>query len=94
MANKLKSSQLKYLSICNVLTLFEESYKVTGLAIYFPNFKTPFQSRNYKQMLKGFYLKSLKSYKACIKEKIIFHKTLSKMLPQKIHFQNCSVKNH
>ena len=37
MSNKLKSSQLKYILICIILTLFEELYKITGLAVYFAN---------------------------------------------------------
>ena len=35
MTNKLKSSQLKYLLICVILTL--ELYKITGFAVYFFN---------------------------------------------------------
>ena len=35
MTNKLKSSQLKYLLIGIILMLFEELYKITGLAVYF-----------------------------------------------------------
>ena len=51
--------------------LFEELYKVTGFAVYFSNLWG--QTKNYKQRLTGFYGKSLKSYKACSKEKIILH---------------------
>ena len=35
MTNKLKISQLKYLLIRIILTIFEKLYKTTGLAIYF-----------------------------------------------------------
>ena len=38
-------------------------------------------------MLKVFYWKNLKIYKACIKEKIILYQTLSKLVPQKLYFQ-------
>ena len=37
MTNKLFSSQLKYLLIPIILTLFEELYKIIGLAVYFSN---------------------------------------------------------
>ena len=36
MTNRLKSSQLKYLLIPIILTLFEELCKITGFAVYFP----------------------------------------------------------
>ena len=57
--------------------------------IKFPVFLVTFQSRNYKQRLKGFYWKSLKIHKAYIKEKIDpSNNTFSKLLSKKIHFQN------
>ena len=37
MTNKLKSSQLKYLSIRIILMLFEELHKTTDPAVYFSN---------------------------------------------------------
>ena len=37
MTIKLKSSQFKYFLIRIILTLFEELYKITGLAVYFSN---------------------------------------------------------
>ena len=67
--DKLKSSQLKYLLMRIILTLFEELYKTIGLAVYFSNIlQTPSQRRNYKQR---FYWKSWKCYEACKIIKII-----------------------
>ena len=37
MTHKLKISQPKYLLIGKILALFEELYKITGLAVYFLN---------------------------------------------------------
>ena len=57
--------------------LFEELYKLPILLV-------TFLSRNYKQMLKSFYRKILKRYKACIKEKLFFIRL----------FQNCSLRKY
>ena len=83
MTNKIKSSQLKYLLICIILSLSQESYKITGPAVYF-FLKTPFHSRDYKQRLRGFYCKSLKSDQACIKYTFLMR--LFKNVPSKNTF--------
>ena len=83
MTNKVKSSQLKYLLICIILTLFQELYKITCPAVYF-FLKTPFHSRDYKHRLRGFYCKSLKSDQACIK--YTFLTRLFKIVPSKNTF--------
>ena len=49
---------------------------ITGLAAFLIFNPTPCQSRNYKQQLKDFYSKDLKSFKECIKEKNFLHETL------------------
>ena len=72
--------QLEYL-----LTLFENLYKITGSTVYFSNLWGLLSRIRITN-------KGLKAFieKACIKEKIILYWTLSKLLPQKLHFQNLS----
>lgn len=49
---------------------------ITGLAAFLIFNPTPCQSWSYKQQLKDFYSKDLKSFKECIKEKNFLHETL------------------
>ena len=46
MMNKLKSSQLKYLLIRIILSLFEELYKIIAFAFYFLIFKDSFSEQD------------------------------------------------
>ena len=55
MTNKLKSSQLKYLLIPVTLMLFEELYKIIGLAVYFSNLEGLLLRAGITTRLKGFY---------------------------------------
>ena len=73
MTNKLKSSQIKYFLIRIIFLLFEELYKITGVAVYFTNLKDFFSEYESQIKVKRLLLKKLKSYKACIKEKVTLH---------------------
>ena len=78
MINKLKSSQLKYLSIRYLRKYIKLPVLLFTLLIFEDSFS---ESRNYKQRLKGFYWKR---YKVCIKEKLFFIRL----------FQNCSLQKY
>lgn len=56
--------------------------------------KNSFSDKVLQQRLNGFHWKRLKSYKGCIKEKNIIHYCLSKLISQKMYFQNCHFQKH
>ena len=59
MTNKLKSSQIKYFLI-RIIFLFEELYKITGVAVYFTNLKDFFSEYESQIKVKRLLLKKLK----------------------------------
>ena len=60
MTNKLKSSQIKYFLIRIIFLLFEELYKITGVAVYFTNLKDFFSEYESQIKVKRLLLKKLK----------------------------------
>ena len=60
MTNKLKSSQIKYFLIRIIFLLFEELYKITGVAVYFTNLKDFISEYESQIKVKRLLLKKLK----------------------------------